>query len=147
MEEILYIPDDSYVGCFVEVDFKLPDEVKEKPKNFPVAPEKKFNPDDLSDYMKRYKTDTYAQTKKLICGCSDKKNYLIQYRIIKFYVRLGMVVEKIHAIISFDQSKWLEKYISFNTQKRNRAKKEFDKDLYKIPVNAVFGSFLENFRN
>ena len=30
-----------------------------------------------------------------------------------------MIVEKIHEIISFKQNRWLEKYISFNTQKRN----------------------------
>ena len=33
-----------------------------------------------------------------------------------------MVVEKNHEIISFKQSKWLEKYISFNRQKGNRTK-------------------------
>ena len=58
-----------------------------------------------------------------------------------------MVVEKIHEIISFKQSKYLEKYISFNTQKRNRAKNEFEKDFIKLLVNAAFGKFLENVRN
>ena len=36
--------------------------------------------------------------------------------MLKFYVRHGMVVEKIHEIISFEQNKWLEKYINFDTQ-------------------------------
>ena len=36
-----------------------------------------------------------------------------------------MVVEKFHEIVSFKQSKWLEKYNSFNTEKRNRAKNDF----------------------
>ena len=58
-----------------------------------------------------------------------------------------MVVEKIHEIISFKQSKWLEIYISFNTQKRNTAKNEFEKDFFKLLVNAAFGKFLENIRN
>ena len=48
--------------------------------------------------------------------------------MLKFYVRHGMIVEKIHEIISFKQSRWLEKYISFNTQKRNKAKNDFEKD-------------------
>ena len=55
--------------------------------------------------------------KKLICDGTDKKNYLVHYRLLKFYIRHGMVVEKVHEIISFKQSKWLEKNISFNTQK------------------------------
>ena len=67
--------------------------------------------------------------------------------MLKVYVRHGMVVEKIHEFISFKQSKWLEKYISFNTQKRNRAKNGFEKDFFKLLVNAAFGNFLENVRN
>ena len=42
--------------------------------------------------------------------------------MLEFYVRHGMVVEQIHEIISYKQSKLLEKYISFKTQKRNRCK-------------------------
>ena len=33
------------------------------------------------------------------------------YRMVKFYVRDGMIVDKIHEIISFKQSKWLEKIL------------------------------------
>ena len=67
--------------------------------------------------------------------------------MLKFYVRHGMIVEKIHEIISFKQSKWLEKYISFNTQKRNKAKNDLEKDFFKLLNNAAFGKFLENVRN
>ena len=83
----------------------------------------------------------------MICDWTDKKKYLIHYRMLKFYVRHGMVVEKIHEIISFKQSKWLESYISFNTQKRNKAKNDFEKVFFKLLVNAAFGKFLENIRN
>ena len=58
-----------------------------------------------------------------------------------------MIVEKIHEIISFKQSRWLEKYFSFNTQKRNKAKNDSEKDFFKLLVNAAFGKFLENVRN
>ena len=58
-----------------------------------------------------------------------------------------MKVEKVHEIISFKQSNWLEKYISFITQKRNRAKNDFEKDFFKLLANSVFGKFLENVRN
>ena len=97
--------------------------------------------------MNSIKPEIYTKSKKLICDWSDKKRYLIHYRMLKFYVRHGMVVEKIHEIISFKQSKWLEIYISFNTQKRNRAKNGFEKDFFKLLVNAAFGKFLENVRN
>ena len=67
--------------------------------------------------------------------------------MLKFYSRHGMIVEKIHEIKSFKQSRWLEKYISFNTQKRNRAKNDFEKVFFKLLVNVAFGKFLENVRN
>ena len=97
--------------------------------------------------MKSIKGENYTKSKKLICDWSDKKKYLIHYRMLKFYVRHGMIVEKIHEIKSFKQSKWLENYISFNTQKRNKAKNDFEKDFFKLLNNAAFGKFLENVRN
>ena len=120
LEDILNTPDDSDIGYFIEADLKYPDIIKEKTKNFPFAPvNKKINPDNFSDYMKEIIPDTYIQNKKLICDWSDKKYSLIHYRMLKFYVRHGMIVDKVHDIISFRQSRWLEKYINFNTQKRN----------------------------
>ena len=83
----------------------------------------------------------------MICYWTDKKKYLIHYRMLKFYVRHGMIVEEIPEIISFKQSRWLEKYISFNTQKRNTAKSDFENDFFILLVNAASGKFLENVRN
>ena len=130
LEDILNTPDDSDIGYFIEVDLKYPDNLKVKTKNFPIAPvNKKINPDKFSDYMKEIKPDTYIQTKKLICDFYDKKNYLVHYSMLKFYVRHGMIVEKVRNIISIRQSSWLEKNINFNTQKRNQAVNDFEKRL------------------
>ena len=148
LEDILNTPDYSDIGYFVEVDLKYPDNIKQKTKNFPFAPEnKKVNPDNFNDYMKEIKPDNYTSTKKLICDWSDKKNYLVHYRMLKFYIRYGMIIDKFHKIISFKQSKWLEKIISFNTQKRNKAKNDFEKDFYKLLNNAFYGKTMENVRN
>ena len=148
LEEIINTPDDSDIGSFLEVDLKYPDNIKEKTKSFPFCPEnKKINPNKYNDYMNKIKPKNYTKSKKLVCDWTDKKKYLIHYRMLKFYVRHGMVVEKIHEIVSFKQSKWLESYISFNTQKQNKAKNDFEKDFFKLLVNAAFGKFLENVRN
>ena len=148
LDEILNTPDDNEIGYLLEVDLKYPDNIKEKTKQFPFCAENKKNdPDKYNDYKNKIKLKNYTKSKKLICDWTDKKNYLIHYRMLKFYVRHGMIVEKIHEIISFKQSKWLESYISFNTQKRNKAKNDFEKDFFKLLVNAAFGKFLENVRN
>ena len=148
LDIFLNTPDDSEIGYFLEVDLKYPDDIKEKTRYFPFCPEiEKINPDKYNEYMNSIKPENYTKTKKLICDWTDKKKYLIHYRMVKFYVRHGMIVEKIHEIISFKQSKWLESYISFNTQKRNKAKNDFEKDFFKLLDNAAFGKFLENVRN
>ena len=148
LEDIINTPDDSDIGYFIELDLTYPKNIKEKTKNFPFAPmNKKINPNTLNDYMKEIKPDNYTSTKKLICDWSDKKNYLIHYRMLKFYIRHGMIIDKVHNIISFKQSRWLEKYINFNTQKRNKAKNDFEKDFYKLLNNAFYGKTMENVRN
>ena len=58
-----------------------------------------------------------------------------------------MIVDKVHDIISFKQSRWLEKYINFNTQKRNQAVIDFEKDFYKLVNNAFYGKTMEKLRN
>ena len=129
LEDILNTLDDSGIGFFVEADSIYPDKIKEKTKNFPFAPvNKKINPDNFKVYMKEIKPDNYIQTSKLICDWSDKKKKLIHYRMLKFYVRHGMIVDKVHEIISFKQSKWLQKCKNFNTKKRNQAVNDFEKD-------------------
>ena len=97
--------------------------------------------------MKTIKPDTYTQTEKLICDWSDKKSYFVHYRMLKFFVRHGMVVDKIHEIISFRPSKWLEKKIKLNTEKRNQAVNDFERDFCKLLNNAFYSMTMENVRN
>ena len=106
---------------------------------------KKNTPEEFSDYMKEIEPKTYTPTKKLICDWSVKKNYLIHYRMLKFYFRHGMKMEKVHGVISFKESTWLEKHISFITQKRNKAKNEFEKDFYKLLNNSFYGKAMKMF--
>ena len=148
LKDILNTPDDSDIGYFVEVNLTYPNIIKDKTKHFPFAPvNKKINPDYFSNYMKEVKRDTCTQTKKLICDWSDKKNYLLHYRILKFYIRHGMIVDQVYNIISFRQSRWLAKYVNFNTQKRNQAVNDFEKEFYNLLNNACYGKTMENVRN
>ena len=75
LEEILFTPDDSDFGYFVEVDLSYPDNIKEKTKNFPFCPETELiQKDEYNDYMKKIKQKNYTQAKKLIGNWTAKKN-------------------------------------------------------------------------
>ena len=53
-----------------------------------------------------------------------------------------MEIVKVHTVISFKQRKWLEKYISFNTQKRNKARNDFEKDFHELLNKEFYGKTL-----
>ena len=147
IDEILNTPDDSDIGYFVKVDLKYSVDIKEK-QNFAFAPEKKVILEDkYNEYMKQIRPKIYTKTKKVICDWTDEENYSVHYSMLKLYIRHGMVVEKIHEINSIKQSKWLEKYVNFTTQKRNRSRNDFEKDFFKLLNHAFYGETMEKVRN
>ena len=87
------------------------------------------------------------KTNKLILNVMDKKKYVLHISALKFYLEHGLKLKKVHRVISFNQADFLKPYIDFNTEKRKNAKTEFEKDLFKLLHNAVYGKTLENVRN
>ena len=43
--------------------------------------------------MIKIKPKNYTKIKRLLCDWSDKKNYSIHYRKLKFFVRHGTIVD------------------------------------------------------
>ena len=123
---------------------------KFKTQRFPLAPEKlKIRKEDLSDYQKNIleiEDKKIDNVPKLILNLKDKEKYVMHYELLKYYEFLGLKVKKIHTIISFKQEAWLKKYINFNIEQRTQALSEFEKDLWKLMINAFYGKTMENIR-
>ncbi|CAG8449308.1 3563_t:CDS:2 [Cetraspora pellucida] len=79
----------------------------------------------------------FSATKKLVPHLGPRKNYVIHYLELQYYVKLGMIVDEVIEILSFDQTNWLAPYIAFNTEKRQGAKNTFEKDFFKLMNNLL----------
>jgi hypothetical protein len=141
---------DGEKGYYIEVDLDYPEHLHDIDNDYPMAPEKvKIKYEMLSNYSKGLfdslglKNDTME---KLVPNLNNKRNYVCHIKNLKFYLSRGMILKKIHKVLEFEQQAWMKSYIDFNTTKRSKAANDFEKDLFKLMNNAVFGKTMENVR-
>ena len=84
--------------------------------------------------------------KKLVCNLYNKKKYVVHVNTLKQALNHGLKFKKIYRAIEFNQKAWLKPYIDMNTELRKLAKHDFEKDLFKLMNNSVFGKTMENIR-
>ena len=117
-------------GYILEVDVKYPKKLHDLHSDLPLLPERM----------------EINKCKKLVCNLYDKKKYVVQINSLKQALNHGLKLKKVHRIIEFNQEAWLKPYIDMNTELRKLAKNDFEKDLFKLMNNSVFGKTMENIR-
>ena len=118
--------------CILEVDLEYPDKLHDLHNDYPLAPERIMCKNEVE---------------KLIPNLGNKKKYVLHYENLKQYLDLGLNLTRIHRGIKFEESDWLKPYIDMNTELRAEANNDFEKSLYKLMNNSVFGKTMENIRN
>ena len=137
-------------GYFLEVDLEYPRELHDLHDTFPCAPEHvEIKEKMLSDYQKKMgnKLGVKYGGEKLCLTLHDKEKYVMHYRNLQQYLDLGLKLKKVHRVLEFKQSKWLEPYIKLNTELRRNALCKFDEDQAKLMNNSYFGKTCENVRS
>lgn len=129
----LNLPINKLPPCFVEVDLSYPKELHDKFAEYVPAP------DNI--------TPKGSKVSKLAPNLLRKKKYVCHVKNLQLYARLGVVVEKVHRGLAFDESTFLAPYIEKNTQLRMQEKYSFEKDFFKLLNNSVFGKSCENLFN
>ena len=74
------------------------------------------------------------------------KKYVVHIKSLKEALNHGLKLKRVHRIIEFSQKAWLKSYIDMNTELRKLAKDDFEKYLFKLMNNAVFGKTMKNIR-
>lgn len=58
-----------------------------------------------------------------------------------------MQLTRVYRVLQFEQSSWIKPYIDFDAEKRRQATTKFERDLYKLLNNSVFGKTIKNLSN
>ena len=147
---------DGDIGYFVKVDLDYPPEIQDRTADYPFAPERSnVEPYMLTPYMRqqwsnrcelRGQPSTFHTESKLLLTVRPKREYVVHSKLLKFYLEQGLILVRVHEAISFRQRELFRSYIDKNSDKRSAAKTAFEKDLYKLLNNALFGKTMENVR-
>ena len=139
------ISEKSPVGYILEVHLEYPDELHLLHNDYPLAPE------DLQFLMTccnfKKLADEYGikagDVLKLIPNLGNKTDNVHYYRNLQLYLSSGIKLTKIHRVLKFRRSDWVKKYIDFNNEKKTNAANCFEKYLFQLMINSVYGKTME----
>jgi hypothetical protein len=106
----------------VEVDLDYPKEKHELHNDYPLAPERIYPGE--------------STVKKLISHLGKREKYVVHHVAYKQYLKYGLKPTKFHRAITFSESNWLAKYISFNTKLRQESTTDAEKNFFKLMNNS-----------
>ena len=97
--------------CILEVDLEYPNKLHNVHNDFPYCPQNvKIN-----------------KVSKLTNTLYDKEKYVIHYKNPIQSIERGLKFKKVHRILTFKESNWMESYIMLNTNLRQKASNDFER--------------------
>jgi hypothetical protein len=126
-DDVLNMAKEQGTGYMLEVDLEYPEHLHGMHNDFPLAPEHVIG--------------------KLMVTLFPKRNYVLHIMNLELYLRLGMVLVKVHKVLKFERKAWMRNYITNNHEQRLLAKSRgnnCEADFFKLMNNSVYGKTIEN---
>lgn len=143
-------------GAAFEVDMHLPDEYHDLFKQYPMAPEHVYITEDQYKGNEYLKMCALAQTgddelmhtqsfRGLAATLWPKTHYQVHWRVLRWYMKMGMVVTKVHRMVYWtEEQDYLAEYVQKNIRLRDQNTDELTRTLYKMMGNSLYGKTFEN---
>lgn len=132
------------------IDGEVPPVLHDYFWDYPICPRKEsVTFSKLSPYSQkrlRELDQKNSEAKKLLVSLDKLEKYVVHERSLQLYIKLGLVVTKIHKVMRFTQGPEMRNYILKNANERANHDNEFVRELLKLLNNAVFGKSMENKR-
>ena len=132
------------------IDFGIQDEIKMKTDDLPMSIiQEVINIDQITDFMKELIQMTgcnFNKQKLLIASHKSQEGYLNSLSLWKQYTKLDMKHTKIHRLFRVKQEGLISDFIQTNISLRKDAKYSFEKDMFKLMSNLIYGKLLYNAR-
>ena len=138
-------------GFCVEVDLSYPAEIHDLTDDYPLAPEHKVLKSDdyaasvyLQEWMEEHEGEQPPHFEGLVGTLFPKEHYCVHWKILLWYLKMGMKVTKVYTVVKFEESAYLAPYVEKNISLRNARTDAMGKMVYKLAGNALYGKTFEN---
>ena len=137
-------------GCFFEVKLEYPKELHDAHNLYPLAPERRCIKESEVSYFTRHlhdklKVKINTKTPLLLQTLENKDHYFVYWKNLELYMNLGVKLVYVYGGIHFFEAPIMKSYIELNTRLRNQpGGSDFEKELYKLMNNSIYGKTLEN---
>src|SRR3977135_330883 len=98
----------------LKVDLEYPVNIHDTTQDFALAPEPALVTEEmLTPFMRqqwtrlcelRERNEKYPAAKKPLMACRDKKEYVVHFKLLQFYLKMGMKITRIHSVIKYRAS-------------------------------------------
>jgi hypothetical protein len=136
--------------CYtLKVDLSFPDDIHDVTADLPLAAVNQLVTWEMLTELKRedyrsmreqrHQPVHYTPGKKLLQTCEPKHEYIANFRMIKYFLQMGMAIAKFHSFIKCKQAYVLRDYVEMNSRKRAATTNDFEKTFYKLLNNSLYG--------